>query len=67
MAMSNNEMLEYLIAYIDNEIEQASNDHEKTFTVGEIEGILFMLEVFNCDKMASMLDKKYRHLYNEWS
>ena len=66
MAFNNDELLDYLMAYIDNELDYAETEREKAFNTGEVEGILFMLEVFGCDKIADILDKKYRHIFDEW-
>lgn len=59
MALNNDELLEYLMAYIENEMSQCENEHERIFNAGEFEGILLMLDIFGLDKISRLLDRKY--------
>ena len=52
MALNNDELLEYLMAYIENEMAQCENEHERIFNAGEFEGILLMLDIFGLDKIS---------------
>ena len=59
MALNKDELLEYLMAYIENEMSQCENEHERIFNAGEFEGILLMLDIFGLDKISRSLDRKY--------
>ena len=61
MGLNSNELLEYLMGYIDNEIEITDfrNKSASFYLKGEIEGILMMLEVIGLDRMADKISRRY--------
>ena len=62
MGMNSNELLEYLIDYIHDNLLNPQTDEEKIFNAGQFEGMLYMLEIVGCNRIASKLEKRYGDL-----
>lgn len=59
MALSNDEIRDVIINYLDNELKEISDGKAVEFVRGEITAMTFMLEMFNLPKLADIVERKY--------
>ena len=59
MGLNSNELLEYLIGYVEYNLIDTDDEDVMIFNQGQFEGMLFTLEILGCEKIARTLDKRY--------
>lgn len=60
MALSNDEIRDVLISFLDEEVEDAKRGLSVEFVRGEITAVAYMLEMFNLPKLADIVERHYK-------
>lgn len=59
MALSNDEIRDVIISFLNEEVEDIKDGVSIEFVRGEITAIAYMLEMFNMSKLADIVERHY--------
>ena len=60
MALSNDEIRDVLISFLDEEVDGLKDRLSVEFVRGEITAVAYMLEMFNLPKLADIVERHYK-------
>lgn len=60
MALSNDEIRDVLISFLDEEVSDINGGLSVEFVRGEITAVAYMLEMFNLPKLADIVERHYK-------